>query len=69
MKNEYRDIKRVLMENHMEEGEAKAVALLMMEKVCGMTTTEVLINEPKGEMHREMILAMGKWIAVGAPVQ
>ena len=69
MKNVYRDIKRVLMENHMEEGEAKAVALLMMEKVCGMTTTEVLINEPKGELHREELLAMVQRIADGEPVQ
>lgn len=69
MKNVYRDIKRVLMENHMAEGEAKAVALLMMEKVCGMTTTEVLINEPKGEMHREELLAMVQRIAEGEPVQ
>ena len=69
MKNVYRDLKRVLTESQMDEGEAKAVALLMMEKVCGMTTTEVLMNEPKGELHREELLAMVQRIAEGEPVQ
>ena len=67
--NIYNDIKGILMEGGIEAGEAKAVSLLMMEKVCGMTTTEVLMGSPKMETHREELLAMSRRVAAGEPVQ
>ena len=69
MNDLYRDIKAVLIEGGIMEGEAKAIALMLMEKVCGMTTTEVLMNHPKGEAYRTELLAMSQRIAQGEPVQ
>ena len=69
MNDLYRDIKAVLIEGGIIEGEAKAIALLLMEKVCGITTTEVLMNHPKGEAYRTELLAMSQRIAQGEPVQ
>ena len=69
MKSLYLDIKSLLTERRMDEGEAKAIALLLMEKVCGMTTTEVLMNAPKGEAHREELTQMAERVAQGEPVQ
>lgn len=69
MNNVYRDIKTVLTEGGIIEGEAKAITLMLMEKVCGMTTTEVLMNHPKGEAYRTELLAMSQRIAQGEPVQ
>lgn len=67
--NVYRDIKAVLTEGGMAEGEAKAVALLLMEKVAGMTTTEALTGDPKGEPHRTTLLHMAQRATQGEPVQ
>ena len=69
MNDLYRDIKAVLTEGGIIEGEAKAIALMLMEKVCGITTTEVLMNHPKGEAYRTELLAMSQRIAQGEPVQ
>lgn len=69
MNNVYRDIKTVLTEGGIIEGEAKTITLMLMEKVCGMTTTEVLMNHPKGEAYRTELLAMSQRIAQGEPVQ
>ena len=69
MKSLYLDIKSLLTERQMDEGEAKAIALLLLEKVCGMTTTEVLMNAPKGEAHRQVLTQMAERVAKGEPVQ
>lgn len=69
MNDLYRDIKAVLTEGGIIEGEAKAIALMLMEKVCGITTTEVLMNHPRGETYRTELLAMSQRIAQGEPVQ
>ncbi len=69
MKSLYLDIKSLLTERQMDEGEAKAIALLLLEKVCGMTTTEVLMNAPKGEAHRQVLIQMAERVAKGEPVQ
>ena len=44
----YRKMKRLLVEGGMEEGEARAVALLMLEKRLGVTMTEVLSGGGRG---------------------
>ena len=69
MKSLYLDIKSLLTERQMDEGEAKAIALLLLEKVCGMTTTEVLMNAPKGEAYRQVLIQMAERVAKGEPVQ
>lgn len=69
MNNLYRDIRIVLMRSGIAEGEAKAITLLLMEKVCGMTTTEALTNNIKGEAHREELLPLVQRVAKGEPVQ
>ena len=69
MNNLYRDIRTVLMRSGIAEGEAKAITLLLMEKVCGMTTTEALTNNIKGEAHREELLPLVQRVAKGEPVQ
>ena len=69
MKSLYLDIKSLLTERQMDEGEARAIALLLLEKVCGMTTTEVLMNAPKGEAHRQVLTQMAERVAKGEPVQ
>src|SRR5574344_458410 len=69
MKNVYRDIKQILAEGGIASGEAQAIAMLLMEKVAGMTTAEVLMNDPKGEEHRATLLSCATRIAKGEPVQ
>ena len=72
-----RQIKKRLAESGMEEGEARAIALLLMEKVCGMSVAEALmaandwgLRTQEGEMRkREKLLAMVERVAIGEPVQ
>lgn len=50
----YRTIRQRLIDSGMEAGEARAVTLLVMEKVCGMDTTAALLapcdwGRPDGE--------------------
>ena len=65
----YRDIKDTLTQGGMTEGEAKAIALLLLEKVANMTTTEALTDASKAEPHRPALLALATRIAQGEPVQ
>lgn len=65
----YRTLRNVLVQGGMDEGEARAVTLLMLEKVAGMSTAETLSNSPKGEKHREELLQMAERVAKGEPVQ
>ena len=71
MKGIYWDIKKVLTEGGMEEGEAKAIALLMLEKVCGMSVTEVLTgrNDATRTPQEQQALDMATQAAKGTPVQ
>ena len=66
----YWHIRKVLCDGGMGNGEAKAVALLLMEKVCGLTVAEALVAEmPAAGDERERVLAMARRVAEGEPVQ
>ncbi|MBQ6965593.1 MAG: peptide chain release factor N(5)-glutamine methyltransferase [Bacteroidaceae bacterium] len=65
----YRKIRQRLTASGMEEGEAKAIALLLLEKVCGMSVAEVLTGKPCDERDREQLESMAARIAQGEPVQ
>src|SRR5574344_283306 len=69
MKNVYRDIKQILAEGGIASGEAQAIGMRLRERVAGMTTAEVLMNDPKGEEHRATLLSCATRIAKGEPVQ
>ena len=67
----YKEIKRLLMAGSMkmEEGEAKAVALLLLEKVCGMTAVEVLSGMGTTRLQHGELMEMARRVAEGEPVQ
>ena len=71
MNRTYRDIKRLFEENGMERGEAKATALLLMEKVCGWTVENVLMDNGKSIASEKVEDVREKaWqVSEGAPVQ
>lgn len=64
-------MKTLLVQSGIDPYEAKAIALLLMEKVCGMTTTDVLTgqdgNAPTPQEQRA--LNMAAQVAQGTPVQ
>lgn len=65
----YRTIRTILTQGGMEEGEARAIALLMLEKVCGMSVAEALTGSYKETGHEEALQEMATRIAKGEPVQ
>lgn len=65
----YRTIRTTLSQGGMEEGEARAIALLLLEKVCGMSTAEALSGSEKGDGHEAELKEMAERIARGEPVQ
>jgi release factor glutamine methyltransferase len=69
MNSVYRDIKALLTNSGMEEGEARAVTLLLMEKAAGLSPTDALTNAPPAEEHRTTLLALAERVAQGEPVQ
>ena len=70
MNEMYRETRRLLKTGGMEEGEAKAVALLLMEKVCGLTVEAVLRGEEvESEEMAERLRGCAKRVAEGEPVQ
>lgn len=52
----------------MENGEARAVALLLLEKVCGLTVAEALTAEAVG-VNGKRVQEMARRVAEGEPVQ
>ena len=64
-------MKTLLVQSGIEPYEAKAIALLLMEKVCGMTTTDVLTGQDgTAPTPQEMMaLNMAEQVANGMPVQ
>lgn len=66
----YGRVSRVLKDGGMERGEARAVALLLLEKVCGLTTAEALVTDmgAAGE-GGEKVMAMARRVSEGEPVQ
>lgn len=71
MNKTYSDMKTLLVQSGIEPYEAKAIALLLMEKVCGMTTTDVLTGQDgTAPTPQEMkALNMAEQVANGMPVQ
>ena len=71
MNKTYSDMKTLLVQSGIEPDEAKAIALLLMEKVCGMTTTDVLTGQDgTAPTPQEMMaLNMAEQVANGMPVQ
>ena len=68
--NIYRDIKTILTKGNMPEGEAKAVALLLLERVAGLPTAKALIADGKSLLcRRQNLLDMASRISQGEPVQ
>lgn len=71
MNKTYSDIKTLLVQSGTEANEAKAIALLLMEKVCGMSMTDVLTG--RGDTTRtaqgQQALGMATQVAHGIPVQ
>ena len=73
----YHELKHTLMQGGIEEGEAKAIALLLLEKVAGMTTAEALTAEPIDnigtigtiETTSSHLISLARRIAQGEPVQ
>ena len=66
----YRHIRDVLCEGGMDAGEARAVALLLLEKVCGMTTAEALTAVGDGDDGKwGRLLEMARRVGGGEPVQ
>ena len=70
MKSPYQEIKGLLMESNMSEGEAKAVALMLLEKVAGLPTAKALIADGNDLLcRRQSLLELAARVAKGEPVQ
>ena len=70
MNNIYREIKTILTEGNLSEGEAKAIALLLLERVAGLPTAKALIADGKDLLcRRQSLLELAARVAKGEPVQ
>ena len=70
MNNIYREIKAILTEGHLAEGEAKAIALLLIERVAGLPAAKALIADGKDLLcRRQSLLELAARVAKGEPVQ
>lgn len=70
MNSIYREIKTLLTEGNMPEGEAKAVALMLLEKVAGLTAAEALIADGNDLLcRRQTLLELAARVAQGEPIQ
>lgn len=70
MNNIYREIKTILTEGNLSEGEAKAIALMLLEKVAGLPTAKALIAVGKDLLcRRQTLLELAARVAKGEPVQ
>jgi len=68
--NIYRELKTILTEGNLSEGEAKAVALMLLEKVAGLPTAKALIADGKDLLcRRQSLLELAARVAQGEPVQ
>ena len=66
MKSPYQEIKGLLMEGNMSEGEAKAVALMLLEKVAGLPTAKALIADGNDLLcRRQSLLELAARVAQG----
>ncbi len=70
MNSIYREIKALLTEGGMPEGEARAVALMLLEKVAGLPTAKALIADGNDLLcRRQTLLELAARVAQGEPVQ
>ena len=70
MNSIYREIKALLTEGGMPEGEARAVALMLLEKVAGLPTAKALIADGNDLLcRRQTLLELAARVAKGEPVQ
>ena len=70
MNSIYREIKTLLTEGNMPEGEAKAVALMLLEKVAGLPTAKALIADGNDLLcRRQTLLELAARVAQGEPIQ
>ena len=70
MNSIYREIKALLTEGGMPEGEARAVALMLLEKVAGLPTAKALIADGNDLLcRRQSLLELAARVAQGEPVQ
>lgn len=70
MNSVYREIRQVLTQGGMAEGEAKAITLLLMEKVAGLPPAKALMADGKGlNCQRQTLLDMAARVAQGEPIQ
>ena len=70
MKSPYQEIKGLLMESNMPEGEARAVALMLLERVAGLPTAKALIADGNDLLcRRQSLLELAARVAKGEPVQ
>ena len=66
----YRELKTILTEGNMPEGEAKAVALMLLEKVAGLPAAKALIADGNNLLcRRQNLLELAARVAQGEPVQ
>lgn len=65
----YRTLKQQFLLSGIPEGEARAITLLLLEKVCGMSIAEALTAVSIPPTQRELLLAMAARVAQGEPVQ
>ena len=65
----YGNMKRVLRKGGMEDGEARAVVFLLLEKVCGWSAAEALMTEDDGSEKVKRVMEMTRRVAKGEPVQ
>ena len=70
MNSIYQDIRHTLLHGGMEEGEAKAIALLLLEKVAGLPPAKALLATGKDvACYQQTLLELTARVAEGEPVQ
>jgi len=66
--NTYHSIKNILSKN-IEQGEASAIAFLLLDMVAGIDRMHVLMGEPVSEDMEAKLMDMAKRISEGEPAQ
>jgi len=70
MNSIYREIKAILTQGNLSEGEAKTIALMLLEKVAGLPAAKALIADGKDLLcRRQSLLELAARISKGEPVQ
>jgi release factor glutamine methyltransferase len=70
MNSIYREIKAILTQGNLSEGEAKTIALMLLEKVAGLPAEKALIAAGKDLLcRRQSLLELAARISKGEPVQ